>query len=350
VVREPPTGHLAFGLVHSAPSHDRGDLAEQPILGTRRKVAANIASNYVVLAAQVVFLLVMTPYIIDRLGTQTFGGWGIILSVAGYLRLLDLGLTPSVARFAARAKTPVALSAVVDSALTVLFAVGALALAAALGVALASPALFPDIPGLQPALLVAGVSAAVQIPLATFGGVLFGLQKIAERNVAILLRVVGSAVAIVIAVELGGHLLAFVSAIAIVELGVMAGQAVFCLRAVPGLKLRFPVVDRVLVREMGVFSFAILGLGVATQLAFYTDGIVIGIALTATAVAVYSVAMRVADGTSQLLPSASACSGRSPRHVMAGSLCTRSSTRSRTSSSASFSSDHSGSTASRWRR
>jgi O-antigen/teichoic acid export membrane protein len=113
--------------------------------------------------------------------------------------------------------------------------------------------------------------------------------------------VVGSAVAIVVAVESGGHLLALVFAVAIVEVAVVVVQAVYCIGVVPGLRLRFPVVERDLLRELGGFSFAILGLSVATQIAFYSDGIVIGIALTATAVAVYTIAMRVVDGTSQLL-------------------------------------------------
>jgi O-antigen/teichoic acid export membrane protein len=276
--------------------------ADAPLIYTSRgRVAANIASNYAVLAAQVGFLLAMTPYIVHRLGAPTFGAWAIALAVAGYLRLLDLGISPATARFVAAAKDSAALSAVADTSITVLSGIALLALAAGLGVAVASPSLFPHVEGLQAALFVTAVSTAIQIPLAAFANVLFGLQRIAERNAAVLVRVLASIVAIVAVVESGGGLVAFVLAVACVEVAVAVGQALYCVFAIPGLRLRFPVVERTLLREFGSFSLAILGLSVATQLAFYSDGIVIGIALTATAVAVYTVAMRVVDGASQLL-------------------------------------------------
>jgi O-antigen/teichoic acid export membrane protein len=272
-----------------------------PILPSRRRLGANIGSNYLLFASQVAFLVLLTPYVIGRLGSATYGGWAIVLSVTGYLRLLDLGITPATARFVAAAKDPSAMSAVVDTSLTVLGMVGSLALGVSVGVAFASPLIFPDVSGLQTALLIAGVSTAVQIPLAAFGSVLYGLQRIVERNGALILRVTASGVAIVIAVETGGHLVAIVLAVAIVEVTVMVAQMVYCLRRAPGLVLRFPQIDRALLREFGAFSVAILGLGVATQIAFYSDGLVIGVALSATAVAVYTIAMRVVDGTSQLL-------------------------------------------------
>src|SRR5690348_10885357 len=98
------------------PRHEEAAAGEAP-LATHRRLAANIGSNYVALFAQVAFLLVMTPYVIDRLGTRAFGGWAIVLSVAGYLRLLDLGMSPATARFVAAAKTPAVLSRVVDTTL-----------------------------------------------------------------------------------------------------------------------------------------------------------------------------------------------------------------------------------------
>ena len=62
--------------------------------GGRNRLLRNIGSNYATAGAQAAFLVLATPYVIDRLGIAGFGGWAVILAVTGYLRLLDLGLGP----------------------------------------------------------------------------------------------------------------------------------------------------------------------------------------------------------------------------------------------------------------
>src|SRR3954468_8129901 len=67
----------------------------------RSPILRGIASNYAALAVQVAWLAVLTPLVIGQCGTRVFGEWTIVLSVAGYLRILDLGLGTTVARFVA---------------------------------------------------------------------------------------------------------------------------------------------------------------------------------------------------------------------------------------------------------
>ena len=56
------------------------------------------------------------------------------------------------------------------------------------------------------------------MPLNIFGNVLFGLHRLVERNAFLVARVLGSAIAIVVTIELGGGLVAFVTAAAATEL------------------------------------------------------------------------------------------------------------------------------------
>jgi O-antigen/teichoic acid export membrane protein len=267
----------------------------------RRRLALNIGSNYVSLGAQVLYLLAMAPYIIDRLGTEAFGAWSIVLAFLGYLRLLDLGLGQTTARFVAAAESPSDLNRVVATSLGLQLGTAALAAVVGVGVAAVAPELFGHVKGLRGALAVASISAALQLPLAVFTNVLYGVERIAERNVTIVLRVAAAVTAIVLTVELGGGLLAFVAAAAAAELAVMVVQAIYCLLRIPGLSPRPADFDRGMVRTLTGFSAAMLGIAFATQLAFYSDGIVIGAALGAAAAGVYTVAMRLVDGTSQLL-------------------------------------------------
>ena len=42
---------------------------------------------------------VLTPYIIIKLGAATYGVWSLMISVIGYLGLVDIGIRGSVGRY-----------------------------------------------------------------------------------------------------------------------------------------------------------------------------------------------------------------------------------------------------------
>jgi len=67
-------------------------------LGLRLLAASS--SNLLVLAARIVVTLFVTPITFKALGRFDYGIWEITVSVAGYMALFDIGLRPSVARFA----------------------------------------------------------------------------------------------------------------------------------------------------------------------------------------------------------------------------------------------------------
>jgi O-antigen/teichoic acid export membrane protein len=266
-----------------------------------RRILHNIASNYVALGAQVAYTVLMTPYLVSRLGVTAFGAWAIVLSVIGYLLLIDMGIGPSTARFVAAARTPAELNGIVATSVAVLSAAGGIALLLGLVVALYSPHLFGDVEGLSAALIVAAGLTALQIPLAVFGNVLYGLQRIVERNVAMLLRSVIKAVASVVVIEMGGDFLHFVVAALLAELVVLLGQAAWCVATVDGLRLRLRHVTWERFREIAPFSLAILGILAATQITLYSDALVIGAGVGAAAAGIYAVAMRAVGGLSLLL-------------------------------------------------
>jgi O-antigen/teichoic acid export membrane protein len=269
--------------------------------GDIHRLRRNIGSNYLTVIAQAAFLVLATPYVIDALGAEIFGGWAVILAVVGYLRLLDLGLGPATARFVAVASSPAELSSTVSTALASLAGAAVLGLlAAALAIA-AVPGLLPGIEGLRTALALAAISTALQIPLGVFSHLLFGLERIYERNLTYLARVLASAAALVIAVEAGGGLVAFVGAMAAAELAVMLAQAVWCLARLDQLEVRPRHVTSAMLRVMVPFGASMFAIGVATQIAVYSSGLVVAGALGAVAVATYTVAVRAVDGASLLL-------------------------------------------------
>ena len=55
------------------------------------QVVLNTASNYARFALNVLIWLVLTPYMINKLGKEAFGLWSLIFSVVGFLGLMDMG-------------------------------------------------------------------------------------------------------------------------------------------------------------------------------------------------------------------------------------------------------------------
>ena len=148
---------------------------------------------------------------------------------------------------------------------------------------------------------IATVSTAIQVPLNIFGNVLFGLHRQVERNAFLVARVLGSAIAIVVTIELGGGLVAFVAAASATELAVMVAQAVYCTVRIPGLRPRPRDIEWSRVPELARFSGGTGALLVAAQILFYSDALVIGAARGSLAAGIYAPAMRGAEGASSLL-------------------------------------------------
>lgn len=70
-----------------------------------RSLLISTASNGSRFLVATVITLVMTPVYIHQLGNYDYGIWEILGSIVGYLGLLDLGLRPTIARFAAYFRT-----------------------------------------------------------------------------------------------------------------------------------------------------------------------------------------------------------------------------------------------------
>ena len=63
-----------------------------------RRVVHNIASGYVALGTNAAFALVSVPLALHYLSPERFALWALMASIGGYLSLIDLGMSSSVAR------------------------------------------------------------------------------------------------------------------------------------------------------------------------------------------------------------------------------------------------------------
>src|SRR5687768_13979604 len=140
---------------------------------------------------------VMSPFLVHSLGNTMYGLWVLLLSVTGYMGLLDAGLKVSVVKYISRFNAlsdTVSMNRVVSTALMLHGAVGIVIIGIAVALAPFLPHLFtipPDAnPVAQTVLLITAVNLALTLVSSVFNGVLAGLQRYDHSNLINVVAVV----------------------------------------------------------------------------------------------------------------------------------------------------------------
>ncbi|MBI1290659.1 oligosaccharide flippase family protein [bacterium] len=270
-------------------------------------ILKNATSNYVRQVLQIAIFVVLTPFIVRKVGAEDFGLWSLIQATIGLLGLMDMGFSTSVVKYVAEARGAEDHRRVGDLTATFFWQYTALGALTLLVTVCVVPFL-PQILGIAPekawtAQLVfglIGLRAGLGLPLGLFAGILVGYQKQLLSNVT---RVFGTASYAILtwwALSYSPTIetLSWVS----LGTGVFANllSMFFCLTSAPGmsispLRFRFSLLG-----EVSAFSLWFFLIQVSLLLATRVDTIVINAVLPLTAVAVYTVAIRIAERAQSL--------------------------------------------------
>ena len=149
-----------------------------------RKLLLNSLSGTTLYAVNVIVAFIMSPVLIRALGNRDYGLWELVMSVIGYMGLLDLGIGGAMVRFVAVAdgkQDKDDLQQTISTAFTFFVIVGAVAvlLFIALGY---SPGLIAgsetkDIANLGTVFVLLGVNAGMLFPMQVFITTLMGVQR-----------------------------------------------------------------------------------------------------------------------------------------------------------------------------
>jgi len=150
----------------------------------KKKLFLNSFSGTALYVVNVVIMFIMSPVIIRALGNRDYGLWELVMSVIGYMGLLDLGIGPALVRFVSVAdgkEDRNDLQQTISTAFAFFLGVGcvALLLFSAIG---CSPGVIAgketkDIAKLGTVFLLLGIDAAMLFPMQVFITALMGLQR-----------------------------------------------------------------------------------------------------------------------------------------------------------------------------
>jgi O-antigen/teichoic acid export membrane protein len=271
-------------------------------------LVAGTTTRYLLLAVNVCLGIFLMPYTVRHLGTAEYGLWMLAASMTAYFQLLDLGYGSGLVRHlsAADAQRDATLVNRLLSTFVIVYA--GIGLLAAVGIASLVIWALPRFPRLAPSeiaearfvLVVVGIRVAVGFPMTVFGAATTARQRFALTNlVATAAALLNGALTFAL-LALGYRVRAVVVASTAVSLASYVGYAWAARRAFPDLRLGTAAFSLPLVRQVTAFSMYTFIIDVAVQINFNLDNLVIGAAVGTAAVAVFAVALRLADFQRQL--------------------------------------------------
>ena len=268
----------------------------------------NIFSNWASVAVNLVVAFLLSPFLVHSLGDSRYGLWVLVLSVTGYMGLLDTGLRVSIVKYAAECnarKDADGLNRILFTALSLYGSLSILVVLLSVVAAVFFERLFrvpaADIPIGRPLALIAGLNVALSLPLGVFGGLLAGLQRydlLTKSGITVLLIRTAATVA---AVWSGMGLLAlgWIQVASQILTGVILVR--MARSQFPELDLRVRRLEGPIVRTLYSYSGYIVLNNVAMFLLFYSGEVLIGMFIGTAAVTAYAIARSLVQYLSTII-------------------------------------------------
>jgi O-antigen/teichoic acid export membrane protein len=272
-----------------------------------RTVALNVGGRYATIAVELVLGLVMLPLNTHYLGPSNYGLWMLAASIVAYFPVLELGYGWAMDRFVAHYRALRNAQAINEIASTLVFvyaAIGVTGFAVVAVIAWHLGAWFDLTPtrartgGIV--LLLVAAQFALGLPFAIFGAVVNGFQR------TILNSIVGTVVALAVAAVnvavlfAGGGLVELVAAMTATRMIGYVAYRQNAYRVFPILRIRLSFFRLARLREVTRFSVYMLIQDAAGKMNYASDPIIIAAILSTGAVAIWTVAQRLADVVLQL--------------------------------------------------
>jgi len=267
-----------------------------------RKIVRNTTYNAIGRIWLMLVTLLLTPYILHKLGTQVFGVWSLVFVVANYLLLLDFGIGTSFAKYIAEyhAKGDQAsINSVVSCGL--LFYLGFSILIVILGFILRNPvASLLNIPvSIREESLFAIIGMvivfAVNNTFSIFQGLLVGLQRMDVQNKILVFISIPNVLGTFFFLEKGFGIKGLVVNSGIVAILTILFNIYFSHKLLPQIRIGFSWLRGDIFRKLFKFGIKTQLGNLASLIHFQTDKIIISYFLGLNFVTFYELGQKVAN-------------------------------------------------------
>jgi len=248
-------------------------------------------------AANLLVMFFLTPFVIRTLGDSAYGVWTLLISLTGYMGLVELGVRPGMGRFInfyLGRNQPQKVNAIISTAMVIFLGCGALLVIVAVTLGVFFGHMFPKVPvemlgDARLAILLIAANLFVSFYSVAFLQVLTAHERFDLSNGINLILLALRTVATVLALWYGGGILWLAGITLASGLLQLAAQAFMAKRVFPALRVSPQLASREHFRELFSFGlWAAVG-SMAFQLLCWFDMLMVGVFLGPAVVTLYTV-------------------------------------------------------------
>ena len=272
-------------------------------------ILKNVSASWLGLVVNVVTGLIVSPYILHKLGDEAFGLWVLVFAITGYYGLFDFGIRSSVIRYVARFTAidkQEELNKLVSTTLFGYTCVGLLLMTITVIASFFVGSIFKVHPEhirtTRILFLMVGGSLSLGFPLAVFGGMLEGLQKFYLLNLINIVNTLLRAVLVIVVLDRGYGLLTVAAVTVIFPIINGLVNAYQALR-LTGVHIAVKHISKATYHEIISYSSGVFLISLAMKLRFKSDAIIIGTFVSSAAVAYFAIGSRLVDYASETVSS-----------------------------------------------
>ena len=275
----------------SSPSHTASPRLTQ--------FAKNAGWNMATVLVNLVAGLLISPYMISKLGAEGFGIWSLIFSVIGYYALLDFGFRSAVINFTAQAaalKQYEKINEVMSTAIAISGSMTVLLLVVVLPLAPRTPGwlgISEQYAGIFPRLFIlTSTGTILSFAFNIVGGCLEGFQQYGAMRKLFAVVIGVRTLLYFLVLNQGGGLIALILSNWVYWIAIWVGTSVLLWRVFPQLKIHWKFIKLQTLKEMARYGFHTSVNGVAV-LGQQTPPVFISRALPDASVGYFSLPERI---------------------------------------------------------
>lgn len=269
-----------------------------------KKLGLDATSNYLRFAVTASVPFLLTPHMLHAFGADGFGLWSLTHSILSLFGLMDLGLSNTLIRFLSDCKSPQKANRLVSTVLTLYLGLSLIGLLLLATLAFqVSP--FADSTQAFALLWLLGLrNITIALPFGVLRSTLHAQQRFVACNSwqTVLAALYGAAAWG--ALWSGANLLALAGLMLLFALLEHVGYLLLLRYYQKGFRLHFGQLDRATLKSISSFSLASTMSTLAGLVLLKTDPIIVSLFLPMSAVASYSLALKLAEGVLMLLKQA----------------------------------------------
>lgn len=253
--------------------------------------------SYITLILGNVISLLYTPFMLSTLGSKEYGVFSLVNTIISYMYLLDMGIGNAVIRYNAKYMAENDRKALnnINGMFLSMYSIIAL-IGLVLGVLLynnidnifSKGLSLSEISILKVMFIISITNMVCSFPLSVFNGIIIANERFVFIKMVALVKSIFNPVVMVSVLLLGYRSIGMVTISTIFNISIGIINVIYCLKVLK-VKFDFNQFNISILKEVFNYSFFIFLGAIAYQIYWSTDQLILGIFVSATSIAIYSV-------------------------------------------------------------